>query len=218
MKINHMLSDLEESLPRVTKGGVKRLLILATIFTVCLAIFVVAFYFFAPAEQFVEGFQRYGYPGVFLANLLCSLSVVVPAPPGLAVTVAVATINNWMWVALAASLGGTLGEITAYYVGYGGQKFVALESSQRYNMVEGWMNRYGGIAISIFAFVPIFIFDFVGIAAGALKYPVGKFFLFCYAGRLPRACIEAYFGAELFKLIIPYLPQWASTPFAPFIN
>jgi len=123
-----------------------------------------------------------------------------------------------MWVALAASLGGTLGEITAYYVGYGGQKFVAPESSQRYKMVEGWMNRYGGFAITIFAFLPMFIFDFVGIAAGALKYPLSKFLLFCYAGRVPRAFIEAYFGAELFKLAISYLPQWASTPFTPFIN
>jgi membrane protein YqaA with SNARE-associated domain len=111
-----------------------------------------------------------------------------------------------------------LGEITAYYVGYGGQKLIALQDSRRYRIAKGWMNHYGGIAITILAFVPMFIFDFVGIAAGALKYPVGKFLLFCYAGRLPRAFIEAYFGSELFKFVISYLPQWASTPFTPFIS
>jgi membrane protein YqaA with SNARE-associated domain len=130
----------------------------------------------------------------------------------LAATITVATIRNWMWVALAASLGGTLGEITSYYVGYGGQRFVAPQGSQRYRTAERWMNHYGGIAITFFAFVPLFIFDFIGIAAGALRYPVGKFLLFCYAGRLPRAFVEAYFGAEVFKLILSHLPQWVSTP------
>lgn len=41
------------------------------------------------------------------------------------------------------------------------------------------MKRYGGLAIFLFAFFPLLIFDFVGIAAGVFRFPLRKFLLFC---------------------------------------
>ena len=118
-----------------------------------------------------------------------------------------------MLVALSASIGGTLGEVTAYSVGYGGKKLLHLQRYERYQTAERWMKRYGGLAIFTFALLPFFIFDFNGIAAGALRFPLRKFLLFCYLGRVPRAFIEAYFYTWILENIISYLPDWMSGPF-----
>ena len=72
------------------------------------------------------------------------------------------------------------------------------------------MKRHGGWAIFLFALFPFLIFDFVGIAAGMLRYPVRKFILYCWLGRLPRAFIECYVGATLLELVLARLPEWVN--------
>jgi len=208
MRASEFLADLQEVIPRITPRSVKAFLILVAIFLGCVALFATLFYFLPPIE-----FKRFGYLGVFLANLLPSLSVIIPVPTGIALSVVVASATSLFWVAVLTSLGSTLGEITAYYVGYGGQRFLNLQRFRRYKTAENWMKRYGGFAIFTFAFLPLFIFDFVGIAAGALRFPPGKFFLFCYLGRLPRAFIEIYFYTWIFENILLHLPHWMSAPF-----
>jgi len=213
MKASEFLADLQEAIPRITPRNVKAFLILVAIFLGCVALFATLFYFLPPIEEF----KKFGYLGVFLANLLPSLSVVVPVHfffPGQALSVVVAAVGSPLWVAVVASLGSTLGEITAYYLGYGGQSFFNLERFQRYKTAESWMRRYGWFAVFIFAFLPLFIFDFVGIAAGALRLSLSKFLFFCYLGRLPRAIIEVYFYTWVFQNIISHLPHWMSGPFS----
>ena len=213
MKASEFLADLQEAIPRITSKNVKALLILVAIFVVCVALFATLFLLLPPIEEF----KKFGYLGVFLANLLPSLSVVVPVHfffPGQALSVVVAAVGSPLWVAVVASLGSTLGEITAYYLGYGGQSFFNLERFQRYKTAESWMRRYGWFAVFIFAFLPLFIFDFVGIAAGALRLSLPKFLFFCYLGRLPRAVIEVYFYTWVFENIISHLPHWMNGPFS----
>lgn len=205
MKRNEFLTDLQEAVPKISKSSVKRLLILLAICVLLAVIFSVAMVYLL---SLLGGFEKYGYLGVFIANLLSSFTVIFPAPPGMAVTIAVAATANPLWAAVAASIGGALGEITAYYVGFGGRKLTALDQDPRYKIAEKWMKRYGGFAIFIFAFIPIFIFDLVGIVAGVLRFPIGKFLLFCWAGRLPRAFIEAYLGAWIFSPFIDSLSNW----------
>jgi membrane protein DedA with SNARE-associated domain len=48
--------------------------------------------------------------------------------------------------------------------------------------MEGWVRRWGVLAIFILSLVPFF-FDLVGIAAGALRFPLWKFWLASWLGR-----------------------------------
>jgi membrane protein YqaA with SNARE-associated domain len=152
----------------------------------------------------MEEFARYGYIGVFLATLLGSATIIVPAP-GIVVILAAATFWNPALVAVVASVGGTLGELTAYYVGRGGRAIIISRYQAGYEQAEYWMNRYGGLTIFLFALIPVFIFDLVGVAAGTLRFPVQKFVLFCWLGRLPRSFMEAYLGYGMFHIISPVL-------------
>lgn len=215
MKADEFIAELHEAVPRITPKRVRALLLLIALSVAFLALLVVLLHVM-PQFQLAE-LKRYGYFGVFLANLLPSLSVVVPAHifvPGLAFNVVVAKVGSPFWVAVVAALGSTLGEVTAYYLGYGGQRLFKLERFERYKTAERWMKRHGWLAVVGFAFLPLFIFDFVGIAAGALRLSLTKFLIFTYIGRLPRAIIEVYFYTWIFNNLLSHLPHWVGSPFS----
>jgi len=208
-KTPDIVSELREVVATpTTKGGIVKLALFVVGVLLCaFALSFVLLYFF-PREK-LEAFSQYGYLGVFVVTLLSSFSIVLPLP-GTIVVLGAAAIWNTALVALIASIGGTLGELTAYFVGYAGRAVIAPKDSQRYQAVEWWMKRHGGWAIFLFAFFPFLIFDFVGLAAGMLKYPVQKLLIYCWLGRLPRSFIECYVGATLLELVLARLPEWVN--------
>ena len=54
------------------------------------------------------------------------------------------------------------------------------------------MEKRGGLVIFIVSIIPNPLFDIVGIAAGATKYPVKKFFLIVFVGKILKGLIVAY--------------------------
>jgi membrane protein YqaA with SNARE-associated domain len=208
MKAAEFVTELQEAVPRITPRRLRMLLLLVAASAAFLTLLLVVFHFvpeISPAQ-----FKSYGYPGVFLANLIPSLGVVLPVLffPGQAVNVFVASLGSPLLVAVIAAAGSTLGEITSYYVGYGGQKLFRLERFERYHTAERWMKNRGWPAVVIFSFLPLFIFDFVGIAAGALRLSLPKFLFFTLMGRLPRAIIEVYFWTWVLEHLLSHLPEW----------
>ena len=156
-------------------------------------------------ERPLEEIALQAYLVVFGANLVGSATIIFPTPVGDATMMAVAAKLGPVGAALAASVGSTLGEITAYYVGLWGRAAIARGHSGAYMRAEGWMRRYGWVALAVFAFMPFFIFDLVGIVAGAVRFPIWKFLLATCAGRLPRCFLGAYFGFQVFPHIFPSL-------------
>jgi len=203
LKFNELIAELRDALTMPTKGSLgKAIALLVAVLIVAVGLSYLLNHFF-PKEE-LERFAEYGYLGVFLVTLVSSLSIVLPIP-GTVVVIAAASIWNPALVALVASVGGTLGEISGYLLGYGGRAVVSPEHTERYQAAERWMQRRGGLAIFLFALIPFFIFDFVGIAAGVFKYPLKKFFVFTWLGRLPRSLIEVYVGSSLLDYIFRHL-------------
>ena len=155
-------------------------------------------YFRVPLEQF----SLLAYLVVFGATFLSSCTILFPAP-GMAIIMAAAAKWNPAIVALVASVGGSLGELTAYYAGYLGKKMIIDEHRSAYRRAASWTDRYGIWAVFFFSLIPVLIFDLVGLVAGALRLPVWKFMLACWAGRVPRSFVEAYVGAGVIPLIFP---------------
>ena len=142
------------------------------------------------------------YVIVFTVSFISSCTILFPAP-GLAFVMAAASKWNPAIVAVAAGIGGSIGELTAYYAGYLGKKIMLNEQMAAYRWAKSWMDRYGILAVFIFALIPMLLFDLVGLIAGALRLPVWKFYLACLAGRIPRSFVEAYVGAGVIPLIFP---------------
>ena len=134
----------------------------------------------------------YGYPGIFVLSILANATIVLPAP-GLALVFAFAGKLNWVGVGLAAGLGASLGELSGYLAGVSGQAII--ENRALYERFENYMKRYGGVTITVLAFLPLPVFDLAGVAAGALRMHVLKFLGWCFLGKLPKMLLIAYAGA-----------------------
>lgn len=139
-----------------------------------------------------EELARYGYPGIFLLSVLSNATLILPAP-GLAIVFTAGGVFAPIGVGLAAAAGATLGELSGYLAGFGGQAVV--ENQPLYNRFERWMRRSGAIIIALLAFIPSPFFDMAGIAAGVLKMPVHVFLFYCFLGKFPKMLLFAYAGA-----------------------
>jgi len=171
-----------------------------SIFVLTLALSA-AIFIFARSYLDFERFLTYGYLGIFLLSLTC-VTILFPIPWEAAVIGAGTTLDPF-WLGTIATVGATIGELSSYLVGYLGKKIIFDEYSEKYKKAEFWMKRYGSFAIFFFALLPVLIFDLIGIVAGSAKFPLWKFILACFAGRLIRCLVEAYLGYGAFG----FLPQ-----------
>ncbi|MBT9163214.1 MAG: hypothetical protein DDT24_00118 [Chloroflexi bacterium] len=147
--------------------------------------------------------RAYGFLGIFILMLVSSMTILVPLP-GWAILVAapgIMGLSGWglFWLGMVATTGATLGETTGYLAGYWGRAVITEKHRRDYGKIELWMRRYGSMAIFVIAMMP-FPFDLVGIVCGALRFPLWKFLLFSWPGRLVRTMLLIYLGWGLFEL------------------
>lgn len=81
----------------------------------CFAIIAISALYFGVKElnPYLEGFEKYGYLGVFLISLVTTSTFLVPAPftiASITLAVAVATWANPILITLIYALGSALGE------------------------------------------------------------------------------------------------------------
>ncbi|MCD6567883.1 MAG: VTT domain-containing protein [Dehalococcoidia bacterium] len=144
------------------------------------------------------------YVVVFVTSLIFNASIVVPVPVHASVMMALASQWDPLPLALFASIGGTIGEITGYYAGYFGKKVMLADSMPGYDRFAGWMKKYGLWAIWAISFQPLLPVDIAGITAGISRLPLWKFLLPCWAGKFPKYLIFCSFGAVFSQ----FLPPW----------
>lgn len=143
---------------------------------------------------------------VFVVTLLCNATVIAPVPLSAPIIIAAATNWNPIMIALAASLGGTIGELSGYYTGYLGRKVAIAEFMIGHDRIAGLMDRYGAWTIFFLAFQPIIPFDIGGLIAGASRMPLRKFIPALWAGKFPKYIILCYSGIQIAN-ILPFWPD-----------
>jgi membrane protein YqaA with SNARE-associated domain len=137
---------------------------------------------------------RFGYAGIFFAALIGSGTIFLPGPT-LPMIFAGSMMLNPFWVGIVGGLGSALGESVGYFAGNRGR--AGVRDSEEYQRIEGWVKRYGVIAIFALAVIPNPLFDLAGLTAGAAGLDVMRFFVPTLLGRLVRSFYVAYFGAYL---------------------
>ena len=194
------------SLTPETKGKLRRIVI--PVLTIAIVVFVsVCLYAFGRDPERVNHLKNYGYLGAFLISLIGNASILLPgvalsALTGLGVLLYPgAGIAGPVLVGVAGGAGAALGEIVGYMVGYSGRGII--ENRKLYDRLSGWVGRWGSIAIFVFALVPLF-FDLDGLAAGALRFPLWKFILICWAGRTVLYVVFIVLAALGWQAVLPY--------------
>jgi len=181
--------------------GLRKKLIPLLILLVVVAIWLGIFYFYQRYPGRFDELRGYGYLGAFLLSLLFNATVVLPMG-AIGVVIALgAVLPLPAVVGLAGGVGAAIGEITGYMAGYSGRGIA--QRTKMYSRVEGWVRRWGALAIFLASIVP-FAFDLVGIAAGVLRFPFWKFLLFCWLGRTILYIVAAVAGALGLEAILPY--------------
>jgi uncharacterized membrane protein YdjX (TVP38/TMEM64 family) len=160
--------------------------VLAMLFVVAISVFI-----FSIREQAQE-LEKYSYPGIFVLSVISYATVILPAP-GVAVVFTMGAVFNPWIVALVAGAGAAIGELIGYLAGFSSQPVV--ERVNIYQRMVNWVEKYGSITILFFSVLPNPFFDLTGIAAGALKMPVKKFFLWTWLGETIKMFIFAFAGA-----------------------
>ena len=135
------------------------------------------------------GATQVGYGAVALSALVASAGLVIPVP-ALATACATAIFLSPFLVGVIAGTAETAGELSGYYLGYTGRD--VLGRSRIYQRLENWMRRRGWLLLFLVSLVPNPIFDIVGIAAGALRYPVWGFLAVVWVGKSLKFLIFAY--------------------------
>lgn len=172
--------------------------------------FALAYWFNTLVKSLHLPLERYSllaYLVVFAVALVANLTIMAPVPIAMTVMITVAAKWNPPLAALAAALGGAIGELSGYYAGFAGRKIAFSNDFVPFSRVEQWISRYGAWAIVFLAFQPIIPFDVGGLIAGAAKMPMRKFLPALFAGKFPKYLLVAYAGVGL----INFLPKsWFS--------
>ena len=135
--------------------------------------------------------ETLGYTGIFIISLTGSGAIVLPLPSTAAIFAGGVFLTP-IYVGLVAGVAEAMGEVTGYALGYGGQGLV--ENSRFYRRIERWLKRRGGLAIMLFSIIPNPLFDLLGVAAGALRYPLLRFLFYAWIGKTIKDIGLAYAG------------------------
>lgn len=161
--------------------------------------FVSALLLFSPLylKLDFETLRSLGILGVALFNFVSSSTLFFPLP-GIVATGVGGSLYNPLLVAIASSVGSTLGESIGFIFGHSGRKITHPKDhtfmESLYKIIH---HKHGSLLIILLAFIPNPFFDAVGILAGLALYPLRKFLTLVFIGRFARDLIVAYVASTI---------------------
>lgn len=138
--------------------------------------------------------ENFGLLGILLINFFASATIFLPAP-AIATVVAGGALYSPISVAIASSFGAALGDVVGFLLGHSSKNLFYKNHHTMFKILKDTFNTFGGIIIFIVALVPNPFFDLVGVFAGFLHYPLLRFFILIFVGRLLRNFLLASLGS-----------------------
>jgi uncharacterized membrane protein YdjX (TVP38/TMEM64 family) len=151
----------------------------------------------------LQELAHFGYFGIFLITLVANATVFVPVP-GIAMVFTMGAVFDPFLVAIFAGLGAATGELTGYLLGFSGQGLV--ERHGWYQYIRSWMTTHPkliDLGVLVLAAFPNPFFDAAGIAAGTLRIPIWRFFIFCALGSILKMLLFAFGGDTILNRVFP---------------
>jgi len=173
--------------------------ILGILLTVGLCVVIIYFW------EDVQKIGGYGYLGAFIISVLGGATYIAPVPMtpvvfslGTVLKPDFAPYLGPVFVGAAAGLGETLGGLTIYMTGYGGGAALASTNRRRiqalYTRMLRWVEKRGVLILFLFSATLNPFFYPVGLAAGALRFGIWKYFFICLLGKSIKGMTVAFAG------------------------
>ncbi|HIH10155.1 MAG TPA: VTT domain-containing protein [Candidatus Diapherotrites archaeon] len=184
-----------------------------------IAIIALLAYFFifisSNPSFFNDVIQQYRLIGLFVAAIIANATIFLPVPLDVIVIFLGANphlvglepaFHNYVIMAVIVGLGAAIGELSAYILGLQGSNIAARfgkEQVEKIEQIKSRLGRGGTVVIFLGALVP-FPFDFIGLAAGLVKFPPERFFAAVFAGKTIKhfiAIMAGALGIEILKAV-----------------
>ena len=140
-----------------------------------------------------------GYASIWLLSFIAAALIFLPVSALAAVCVAVAVDLNPFVVAVVAASAESIGELTGYMAGMGGKSF--FEHNRSYLRFKNLFSKYASLCLFLGSIIPNPFFDFLGVAAGSILFPVKRFVLIVFAGKTLKFTwigLSCYYGMTWF--------------------
>ena len=165
-----------------------------------------------------ETVRSFGYPGIFLVNVLGTGTVFVPVP-GLTLIGQILIVEgprdlglHPVGVVALGSLGMTVGEVTGYVTGRLGRRVSEAEQisvrggiGKRLRrvgrLVDRLMARYGVATLFVLSAIPNPIFEIAGVTAGAVRMSIWRFLVAVGMGKTVRVIMLVIIGDAFLDLL-----------------
>lgn len=155
--------------------------------------------------MFLEFIAQWGY--VAVAVLMAMENACIPIPSELILGFAGYLVSagkmNFTMALSAGMVGGMLGSIFAYAVGYkGGRSFVDrygkyfLVKKSHVDAAQNWFDRYGIKAVFFSRLLPV-IRTFISLPAGFARVDLRRFLIYTFLGSLPWTALILWAGLLL---------------------
>jgi len=153
----------------------------------------------------VDFISALGYMGIVVGMAIESANIPLPSEvimPFGGYLVSVGKLQ-FVWVALAGTIGGTFGSIVSYFLGlWGGRPFLMRYGKyigitpKHLLLAERWFERYGDSTVFFTRLMP-FIRTFISLPAGISRMNFFYFVIYTFLGSLPWCFFLAYLGVKL---------------------
>lgn len=162
---------------------------------------------------FQNTFSSYGLIGMFFLSMAINATIFFPVPIIYAFVFILAgltrSISFAILLGIVTGIGAGIGEMTGYLLGRLGLK--AVEKTKKFDLgkifdIESRLEQHGARAVFFLAIIPV-PFDFVGMAAGLIRFDFKSFFAATVAGKTVRYLLISlcgYFGIEFVKSIFNF--------------
>ena len=137
--------------------------------------------YFLCKEQ-IQNMSTIGYIGLFLSCFISNLSILLPTSSTIIIVAAAMTLNPWICI-LVGGLGTAFGEQASYLCGFVGSSGFEKKDNIGKKYALKWFEKKPFLTVFLFAFVPLPVFDIVGIIAGTKKMKWWKYTLAAVIGK-----------------------------------
>ena len=175
--------------------------VLSVLFGIIFAVMMSAPYILYKEQ--IQQMALIGYLSVVIACAISNVSILLPSSSTLIVVAAASSLNPILCV-LAGGLGTALGEQSSYICGRIGRKGFD-DNGNREKKVLKWMKKHDSLTVFVFAFLPLPIFDIVGIAAGVLRMNWIKYMISAVLGKTMKFFLAVIGVYYVLPTLLPFI-------------
>ena len=143
--------------------------------------------------------ETVGYTSIFFLSFIAAALIFLPVSALASVCVAGVVELNPFVVAVVAASAESIGELTGYLAGMGGKAI--FDRNRFYLRFKNLFSRYAAFTLLFGSAIPNPLFDVMGVAAGSILYPVKRFLLLVFIGKVVKFTwvgLGCYYGATWF--------------------